>query len=122
MPAGCTGFAEPVSVLRMKAGQLRHRVFLQDRVSTTDSIGQPSTSWLTTATVWADVRYLSGLSAIKSGADVSLVKCSIRMRYRAFNAGQRIVYGNEVFEIDAVLPDAKREYVDAVCRVTNADV
>ena len=105
----------------MKAGQLRHRVFLQDRVSTVDDIGQPSTSWLTTATVWADVRYLSGLSAIKSGADVSLTKCSVRMRQRAVNAGQRIVYGNEVFEIDAVLPDGKREYVDAVCKVVNAD-
>lgn len=105
----------------MKAGQLRHRVFLQDRVSTTDDIGQPSSSWLTTATVWADVRYLSGLSAIKSGADVSVSKCSIRMRHRAVSAGQRIVYGNEVFEIDAVLPDGKREFVDCVVRVINAD-
>ena len=106
----------------MKAGQLRHRCEIQTRLDTVDSIGQPSTSWLTTATVWADVRYLSGLSAIKSGADVSLTKCSVRMRQRAVNAGQRIVYGNEVFEIDAVLPDGKREFVDAVCKVVNADV
>ena len=105
----------------MKAGQLRHRVTLQSRVDTVDEVGQPSTSWLTTAAVWADVRYLSGLSAIKSGSDVSVSKCSIRMRHRAVNAGQRIVYGNEVFEIDAVLPDGKREYVDAVCKVINAD-
>ena len=105
----------------MKAGQLRHRCEIQTRVDTVDSIGQPSTSWLTTATVWADVRYLSGLSAIKSGADVSVSKCSIRMRKRAVNAGQRIVYGNEVFEIDAVLPDGRREYLDCVVRVINAD-
>ena len=105
----------------MKAGQLRHRVTLQSRVDTVDEIGQPSTSWLTTATVWADVRYLSGLSAIKSGADVSVSKCSIRMRHRAVSAGQRIVYGDEVFEIDAVLPDGRREFLDAVCRVINAD-
>ena len=106
----------------MKAGQLRHRVTLQSRVDTVDDIGQPSTSWLTTATVWADVRYLSGLSAIKSGADVSLSKCSVRMRHRAINAGQRIVYGNEVFEIDAVLPDGRKEFIDCVARVINADV
>ena len=105
----------------MKAGQLRHRVQLQSRLEVFDDIGQPSTSWLTTATVWADVRYLSGLSAIKSGADVSLTKCSVRMRHRAVNAGQRIVYGDEVFEIDAVLPDGKREFVDCVVRVINAD-
>jgi SPP1 family predicted phage head-tail adaptor len=106
----------------MKAGLLRHFVALQSRVDTVDEIGQPSTSWLTTASVWADIRYLSGLSAIKSGADVSLTKCSIRMRQRAVNAGQRIVYGDDVFEIDAVLPDGKREYVDCVVRVINADV
>jgi len=105
----------------MKAGLLRHFVALQDRVSTVDEIGQPSTSWLTTASVWADIRYLSGLSALKAGADVSVGKCTIRMRYRAVNAGQRIVYGNEVFEIDQVLPDGKRSYVDCVCRVINAD-
>ena len=105
----------------MKAGQLRHRCEIQTRLDTVDSIGQPSTSWLTTATVWADVRYLSGLSAIKSGADVSVSKCSIRMRKRAVNAGQRIVYGDEVFEIDAVLPDGRREYLDCVVRVINAD-
>ena len=106
----------------MKAGQLRHFVALQSRVDVVDEIGQPSTSWLTTASVWADIRYLSGLSALKAGADVSVGKCTIRMRYRAVNAGQRIVYGNEVFEIDAVLPDGKREYLDCVCRVINADV
>ena len=105
----------------MKAGRLRHRVTLQSRVDTVDDIGQPSTAWLTTATIWADVRYLSGLSAIKSGADVSVSKCSIRMRHRAVSAGQRIVYGNEVFEIDAVLPDGKREFVDCVVKVINAD-
>ena len=105
----------------MKAGQLRHRCEIQTRLDTVDSIGQPSTSWLTTATVWADVRYLSGLSAIKSGADVSVSKCSIRMRHRAVTAGQRIVYGDEVFEIDAVLPDGRREYLDCVVRVINAD-
>ena len=105
----------------MKAGLLRHFVALQDRVSTVDEIGQPSTSWLTTASIWADIRYLSGLSALKAGADVSVGRVSIRMRYRAINAGQRIVYGNEVFEIEQVFPDGKKSYVDAVCRVINAD-
>lgn len=106
----------------MKAGQLRHRVMLQSRVNTVDEIGQPSTSWLDTAALWGDIRYLSGLSAIKSGADVSQGKVSIRVRYTEANAGQRVVYGNEVFEIEAVLPEGKRQYVDLVCVVTNADV
>lgn len=105
----------------MKAGQLRHRVTLQTLIEGRDEIGQPSIVWTDTASLWANVRYPSGLSAIKAGADTSVTKASIRMRHRAVNAGQRIVYGNEVFEIEAVLPDGKREYLDAVCKVINAD-
>lgn len=101
----------------MSAGQLRHLVALQSKVDTVDEIGQPSTSWLTTASVWADIRYQSGLSSIKSGADVSVVKVSIRIRYRAVNAGQRILHDGIAFNIESVLPDARRAYVDCVCEV-----
>lgn len=106
----------------MKAGLLRHRVTLQSRVDTVDAIGQPSTSWSTTATVWADVRYLTGISAIKAGADTSVGKVSVRLRYQAVNAGQRIVYGTQVFDVQAVLPDAKKTYVDCVCEAINVEV
>ena len=106
----------------MRAGQLRHRVQLQSRVDTVDALGQPSTSWLTTSTVWADVRYLTGLGALKAGADTSVGKCTIRMRYAPVNAAQRVVYGDETFTILSVLPDGKRAYVDLVCEVVNADV
>jgi SPP1 family predicted phage head-tail adaptor len=101
----------------MSAGQLRHLVALQSQVATQDELGQPSTAWLTTASVWADIRYQSGLSSIKSGADVSVVKVSIRMRYRSVNAGQRITHDGVAFNIESVLPDARRAYVDCVCEV-----
>lgn len=46
----------------MQAGKLRHRVTLQGLVETQDpSTGAISKSWLDVATVWADVRFLSGL-------------------------------------------------------------
>lgn len=106
----------------MTAGQLRHRVTIQTQVTTQDAIGQPSTSWTDTAAVWADIRYLSGLSAIKAGADASVSKVSIRLRYRACDAGQRIVCGDEVFNIEAVLPDSKKQWIDCVCEVVNADI
>jgi SPP1 family predicted phage head-tail adaptor len=106
----------------MSAGQLRHRVELQSQVDTVDDIGQPSTSWLTVATVWADIRYQTGLSAIKSGADVSVVRASIRMRHRAVNAGQRITHDGVVFNIEAVQRDVRGAYVDVVCEVLNAQV
>lgn len=106
----------------MSAGQLRHLVELQSQAATQDELGQPSTSWLTTASVWADIRYQTGLSAIKSGADVSVVRVSIRMRHRAVNAGQRILHEGVAFNIEAVQPDIRRAYIDCVCEVINAKV
>lgn len=103
----------------MSAGQLRNLVALQSRVDTVDALGQPSTSWLTTASVWADIRHQNGLSAIKSGADVSVVKASIRMRHRAVNAGQRILHDGVAFNIESVLPDGRNAYVDCVCEVVS---
>ena len=103
----------------MKAGLLRDRVTVQAQQATFDDIGQPSTSWETAAQLWANVRYVSGLSAIKSGADTSVTKVSIRVRHGAFNAGQRVLHDGKVFDIQAVLPDGKREYVDLVCQVIN---
>ena len=104
----------------MNAGQLRQRVTLQTLAVGQDAIGQPVTTWLDTALLWADVRHVKGLSAIKAGADVSLSKVSIRLRYTACNAGQRVLHDGKVYAIEAVLPDAKRVYVDLVCEVINA--
>jgi len=106
----------------MSAGQLRILVNLQTQVATQDSVGQPSTSWTTVASAWADIRYQNGMESIKSGADVSIVRASIRMRHRAVNAGQRVVYGTTVFNILAVQPDVRSAYVDLVCEVVNAQV
>ena len=104
----------------MSAGQLRHRAMLQEQSTVQDELGQPSTAWVDVQALWADIRHISGLETIKSGADTSTVKASIRLRHRAVNAGQRINYGLLNYDIKAVLPDGKREYVNLVCEVNNA--
>lgn len=104
----------------MKAGQLRHRVTIQTQVATQDALGQPSTSWLDTKTVWADVRYQHGLEAIRSGAVASLQKVSVRLRNTAVSPGQRVIHGTAVLDIENVLPDTNRQFVDLVCQATNA--
>jgi SPP1 family predicted phage head-tail adaptor len=106
----------------MTAGARRHRCELQSRVDVVDEIGQPSTSWITVRMVHGNIKYLNGLSTIKSGADTSITKCSIRVPHGAFNAGQRLLYGNEVFEIETIIPDGRRKEIDLVCVVINADV
>lgn len=104
----------------MRAGQLRHRVTLQTQVATQDALGQPSTSWLDTKTVWADVRYQGGLEAIRSGSVASLQKASVRVRKTAVAPGQRAIHGTTVLDIENVLPDTNGRHVDLVCQVTNA--
>lgn len=101
----------------MSAGQLRHSVTIQTQVATQDALGQPSTSWLDTKTVRADVRYQSGLEAIRSGAVASLQRVSVRLRKTAVSSGQRVIHGTTVLDIETVQPDGKNKYVDLVCQV-----
>ena len=104
----------------MSAGELRHRVDIQSPLSTQDEAGQPSTSWVTVASrVPARVKFASGLSAIKSGADVSVSRASIKMRQRAANSGQRVVFGDTIFSVSSVQPDVRGAYVDLVCEALN---
>lgn len=96
---------------------LNHRINIEQRSSTTDALGQPLETWTLVAAVWADVRHLSGTAALKAGADTSLVQASIRIRQRSgLNAGLRVVHGSDVYDIRAVLPDGKNEYIDLVCQ------
>lgn len=102
----------------MQAGRLNQRISIQQRTTSVDAIGQPVETWTDVAEVWADVRYQKGLEAIKAGADTSVVSVSIRIRYRGgIDAGMRVLHGSDVFDIQAVLPDAgQRQYVDLACR------
>lgn len=99
------------------AGSLNRRINIERRATTQDVLGQPVETWDLVAAVWADIRHMGGMESIKAGADVSTVRASIRIRYRAgIDAGMRVTHGADVYDITAVLPDeARREYVDLVC-------
>lgn len=103
----------------MQAGRLDSRVTIQAPGTTTDELGQPIPGWTDVALVWASIRHLSGVEAIKADAVTSTVRASIRIRWRTgLNAGMRVVHGAQVYNIEAVLPDAGgREYVDLVAEV-----
>jgi SPP1 family predicted phage head-tail adaptor len=102
----------------VKAGSLRSRVTIQRRdVGETDSFGTPIVSWENVATVWANIRYLNGKEYLTSGTEISAATMSVRIRYRSdITAAMRVLFGDCVLNIKAVLPDeAKREYVDLAC-------
>lgn len=105
----------------MDAGRLNTRLTLQQPGTAQDGIGQPVITWTEVGRVWADVRHVSGLQAIKADADSSTVKASIRIRHRTgVTAAMRLVEqgAGTVYNITAVLPDARKAYLDLVCEVT----
>jgi SPP1 family predicted phage head-tail adaptor len=81
-----------------------------------DAGGQPLKNWTERGQRWADVRVLGGLETIRAGADLSIVKASIRMRHCTdITEANRISYAGVTYNVKAVLPDGTRHHIDLVC-------
>ena len=98
----------------MRAGQLRTPIVLQQRTSGQDGAGQPVDAWTDLVTLWADVRTVGGLEAIKADAVAATTKASARIRWRAdVYAAMRVLIDGQPWQITAVLPDINhRRHVD----------
>lgn len=104
----------------MRAGSLKDRVSLQQPGEVQDEIGQPIPGWVEVAKLWANIRYLTGSEAIRSGAVASISKVSIQIRKRAgVLPTMRFVGADGVaFKIEGVLPDMqRRDRINCVCEV-----
>lgn len=97
-------------------GRLRQRIAIERPPTDQDDVGQPLGPWVPVATVWADIRHVSGIETVKSGADTSIVRASIRIRIRGdLDAGMRAVHGAAIYDIKALLPSPAAGYIDLVC-------
>ena len=104
----------------MQDGSLSTSCVIKRRTGGTNDWGEPlPEGWETHATVWANVKHLSGSEAIKADAEVSTVRASIRIRFRSdITEGIRVLIGLAGDQIEAVMPDvARREFVDLVVKV-----
>lgn len=82
--------------------------------------GQPvQAPWELFDECWADVRVSNGRQFIAADRETSAASVSVRVRYRTdIQAGMRVVLGDTVFEILAILPDlARRKHTDLACSV-----
>jgi len=92
------------------------RVTIQQHSNAVDAIGQPTDTWEDVCTIQADARHQRGLEALRSGAPVSTVKASFRIRHRdGINAGMRLLFNGVPYNIVAVLPQGRREVIDLAC-------
>ncbi|MEN5285755.1 phage head closure protein [Stenotrophomonas lactitubi] len=88
------------------AGDLRHRVLIQQQLTTRDDDGVQTTDWVDVATVWGSVEPLSAREFIQSGQTQAAVTARITMRYRdGMLPTMRLVHRGEVFNIAGLLPD-----------------
>lgn len=101
--------------------KLRHRITIQSLQTGSDDWGQPAQTWIVVlAAEPADVRHLSGLETISAEAEISVTRTSIRIRHRdGIVPAMRVLHDGAIYDIKAVLPDCKRQFIDLACeRVT----
>ena len=92
--------------MSLAAGDLRHRVLIQQQVTTRDDDGVQTTNWVDVATVWASVEPLSAREFIQSGQDQAAVTARITIRYRAgLQPSMRLVHRDQIYNIAGLLPD-----------------
>ena len=101
------------------AGQLRHKVTIQKQGQAQNELSEllPD-QWVDVCSPWADIRQPSGLSAIKADAQVSIVRTSVRIRFRTdVKPGMRVVHGDRIYDIKAgpLAVDGKRVFIDLIC-------
>ena len=98
---------------------MNDRVELLKRATGRDGAGQPVESWPVLRGVWANVKFQSGAEVMRANADVSIVKCSIRIRaVRDVDSSMRARHKGVVYDIQAVLPDSNnRDFMFLACEV-----
>ncbi|SFO07298.1 phage head closure protein [Xenorhabdus japonica] len=106
----------------MRAGALRHRITLQNFTQIQLPSGQRMQKWQDVATVWAEVKHISGRELMASGAVFSEATVRIWLRYRAdITTANRIFYqgdnaSGQFFNIVAVIPDPQHTRLELLCK------
>jgi len=103
----------------MIIGRLRDRIELQKHQSYKDDFGQTISDWVEIATVWAEVKAVTGKELMLAQQEMSSTTIRIFICYRDdVDVTWRIKYsiaGARYLNIKAVLPDEKRTYLELLC-------
>lgn len=101
----------------MQAGRLDQRVTLQASVRTPDAIGEPVPAWSDLATVWANVRDMSGREVNAARAVQSEAVRRVTIRWRAdITADMRVLHRGRIMVITAPPREVgRREFLELDC-------
>lgn len=102
----------------IRTGQMRHRIRVEQRVSTRDEAGGAADTWAEVVTIWAAIERTPGLELFASAARDSRVPTVFRCRYREdLNPAMRIIYRGKVHDIHSIAdPEGRRAEILIVSR------
>jgi SPP1 family predicted phage head-tail adaptor len=95
----------------MRIGQLRKSIILQAETSVSDGAGGYALGWTDVATVWGEIKPVTGREVYASQHQEGRVTHEISLRYRSdvmVTSNMRAVYGGRFFNIRAVMNQDER--------------
>ena len=104
----------------MNIGKLRHRITLLKQVNEVNDYGASVQTWRMVATVWAEVRPLSGREYFSAQQVQSEVTTQIWLRYiDGIKPSMKVKFANREFEILSVLNTQERDVsLQLMCKET----
>lgn len=82
------------------SGQFRHRIDIQQPVTTEDELGQSDTSWEDVKSVWADIKTLQGREYFAAAAVQAEENVRFIIRYTTgIDETMRVLYKGKTYEI-----------------------
>ena len=100
----------------MEAGKLDRRITIQQATVTRGAGGGETRTWANLATVWANVRPMSGRE-FTAGQQLGEVTTTFQIRYRSDVVEKmRVSYDSKTYNIRAVLPSEDRKrFITLAC-------
>lgn len=93
----------------MKIGTLRHRIQIQTKTISEDSLKQQIESWTDVDTVWARIEPLSGREYFQARQEIAEVSVKVTVRYRNDIApSMRLRFEDRIFEVLSVINPEER--------------
>lgn len=103
----------------MRAGQLRHRITIQQPDNTEGSAGESLPVYSIFATVWGSIEPLSGSEGLQGRQAGSEVTHRVRIRYHAgITSNMRIVWNSRYFNLSQppINSDERNVEIELMCR------
>ena len=93
-------------------GPMRHQIKIQTEAQTDDGGGGYVLGWTTTATVWANIKPISGREHLLTAQLADIITHRITIRARSdltFTGKNRILFGTRAFNVKHVINVGERD-------------